>query len=930
MRGTTQTFAGHHPIVISQTGISTTDTLVGLHDLPGLVYRCSPDSPRRLTQISRSPASLFDTQDDTPAESLDNWIHPDDLPRVRAAVGDAMTRGGRFAVNYRLVRTADTREIWVRDCGAVALGADRRPGDIAGLIVTIDPPVDQRLIDERALLRSVIDAIPDPIFFKSPNGVYQGCNRAFAHDLGLSEPAIAGRTDADLFPGRAVHAAEQRAQAVLATGRAQTTEQVLTRADGRVAHMELVETAYAAPDGRMLGIIGVARDVTERALTEALLHTVASDHPLAELLDAVMRFVESQAPGAIASVMLLDPPTHRLQFAAGPSLSAEFVAAMGDVAVGPHGGCCGAACHRRQLVVAEDIATDPLWEGLREIALRYGLRACWSIPIFSANGDVLGAMAVYASAPGSPDDGHLRLVDTAARIAAIAVERRNARRALRETSDRLAALVDSAMDAIVTVDADQNVVLFNDAAEKMFGLRADQALGQPISRFIPARFRERHDTSFRAFAGGGTDRLHTSLSGNVFGLRADGEEFPIEASVSRTRINGEVLFTAIIRDTTEHRRAEQSQREALARFEAVIENTPLVAIQGMTRDGIVRHWNRASTAMYGVPAEAAIGRHFTETLDCGEAADEVSREIEQVWDTGHAIGPVEWPARRIGDGKSMWLVSTLFPVFERGEVSEVFCMDVDITTRKLAEASVLQLNDELESRVRHRTGELQAALDELESFSYSVSHDLRAPLRGIDGYAQVLAEDYGKCLDETGHSHLARIRGAAQRMAALIDDLLMLAQISRSELRRERVDLSEVAQRWLLHLAALDETRHVRWTVQPGLLAQGDPALLELVLQNLLDNAWKFTGKRDDAWIEFGQRDIDGARVFHVTDNGAGFDPAYAGRMFEPFQRLHHAAQFPGTGIGLATVHRIVTRHGGRVWAESAPDRGATFFFTLG
>ncbi len=375
--------------------------------------------------------------------------------------------------------------------------------------------------------------------------------------------------------------------------------------------------------------------------------------------------------------------------------------------------------------------------------------------------------------------------------------------------------------------------------------------------------------------------------------------------------------------------AGQSAHDALARFESVIESTPLVIIQGMSRDGRIRHWNRASEQLFGIGREQAMGCHFSEVMDCSGSVDAIMARIEQVWCSGSAHGPDECQVRRIGDGREFWLVSTLFPVFDKGRVSEVFCMDVDITERKAVEARMLQLNDELEERVRQRTAELQSANAELESFSYSVSHDLRAPLRGIDGFSQILVEDYGDKLDEIGRHHLGRIRNAIQRMSALIDDLLTLAQISRGDLRSQTVDLSALAERWRRNLSALAPARRVEWSLQPGLSAQGDPVLLELVLQNLLENAWKFSLKREPAQIEFGCRLVDGTSTFFVADNGDGFDPAYAERLFQPFQRLHHISQFPGTGIGLATVRRIVNRHGGKVWADATPDRGATIYFTL-
>jgi len=223
---------------------------------------------------------------------------------------------------------------------------------------------------------------------------------------------------------------------------------------------------------------------------------------------------------------------------------------------------------------------------------------------------------------------------------------------------------------------------------------------------------------------------------------------------------------------------------------------------------------------------------------------------------------------------------------------------------------------DLERRVEARTHDLAAANKELEAFSYSVSHDLRAPLRGIDGFSNALLSRYGPQLDEQGRHYLERVRAATQRMSQLIDDLLGLARVSRRELVRKRADLSEIACQVGAELSRRQPTRQVRVDVQPALTAQADPHLLTIVLENLMGNAWKFTGKTADAHVEVGRRADGPDPAFYVRDNGAGFDMAYADKLFGAFQRLHAEADFEGTGIGLATVQRIVTRHGGRIWAE--------------
>ena len=275
-------------------------------------------------------------------------------------------------------------------------------------------------------------------------------------------------------------------------------------------------------------------------------------------------------------------------------------------------------------------------------------------------------------------------------------------------------------------------------------------------------------------------------------------------------------------------------------------------------------------------------------------------------------------------------VVTAAEVFFLGDTKYVITLIHDISELRHAAEEVKLLNAVLENRVLSRTADLTEANKELESFSYSISHDLRAPLRGIDGFTHLLLDEYGDRLDAKGHEYLERVRHAAQRMGTLIDDLLDLSRVNRREMRSETVDLSQIAREVVEDLRKADPERKVAISIKDGCRAWGDPQLLRALLENLLGNAWKYTGKTEHPEISFGVlRDPAGEEIFHVRDNGAGFDMAYVDKLFLPFQRLHKAEDFEGSGVGLASAARVVRRHRGRIWAESAPGQGATFHFTL-
>lgn len=475
------------------------------------------------------------------------------------------------------------------------------------------------------------------------------------------------------------------------------------------------------------------------------------------------------------------------------------------------------------------------------------------------------------------------------------------------------AIIKTTMDGFWLTSNDGTFLDVNEAYLEKSGYTRGEFLALHVSDVDVNENEDDVDAHLRKIHKTGGDRFEARHR------KKDGTTFDVEVTVSPLQDGIVVVF---VRDITERKR----QLEELARL-AHITASSSDMLAFLDRDFVYRAVNREYLAAFEKEADAFISHTASEVFGQG-FFDEVIRPHAERCFEGETVRYQEWfdfPAY-----EPRWMEITYSPHFdENQQLMGLTVNGRDMTAQKRAEDELRALNTELDRRVAERTIELTAANKELEAFAYSVSHDLRAPLRGVDGFSKALMDDYGDALDSTAKDYIKRVRAGTQRMGRLIDDLLELSRMTRSEMHHQSVDLTGLAEKITAELQSGAPERDVTFVIERGLKAQGDRVLLETALENLLGNAWKFTNKKAHARIELGVQVDSGETVFFVRDNGAGFEMAYIEKLFGAFQRLHDTNEFPGTGVGLAIVQRVMQRHGGRAWAEGSVGEGATFYFAL-
>jgi PAS domain S-box-containing protein len=724
-------------------------------------------------------------------------------------------------------------------------------------------------------LQLVIDSIPALISYVDSTKHYQFTNQAYEDWFGYK---VNGKNVVDVLGNATYHTISGHVETVL-NGEPTSYEMEIQHHDGTMRFINASYVPDRGPDGTVRGFFVLIQDITARKEVE---------QELRQWADAF----EHCAHG----VGIADPATNRITvcnsaFALLQKARIEDIVGtsiLGLYAVSDHDLVRRNAIRSDQIghaqfeanMIRHDGSTFPVQMDL--------------VSVHDRNGDLLYRVVT------AQDITQRKLVE--------------------KVNEEQAGIIQQINDAVVTTDSNFIITGWNAAAEDMYGWTEEEVLGKKSEEVLGSEF----------FNQTRTDAIQQlketgEFSAEVTQLRKDGRRFYVETrtvAISDSDGHGIKGFVSVNRDVSARKKTEKE----LA-YQANIFAYLNDAVVTTDENFMIKSWNSAAEQIYGWKAEEVIGRKAAEILQTefsGTTREEMTRRL---LDAGEFSAEVMQTCK---DGTKVHMdVRTVALRNEDRKLSQVISVNRDITNRKRAENEIRQLNEKLEERVIERTAQLWAANKELEAFSYSVSHDLRAPLRAINGYTRILVEDYTSAFDAEGKRICNIIIGEAQRMGDLIDHLLSFSRLSRKEIQPTKVDMKSLAFSVYGELTKETDRERVEFKIGKLPAAQGDPALLHQVWVNLIANAIKFSSKKDRAVIEVGTKRSDSENVYCIRDNGVGFDIQYVDKLFGVFQRLHGEDEFEGTGVGLAIVQRIIQRHGGRVWAEAEVDKGATFYFAL-
>jgi len=805
------------------------------------------------------------------------WADPQDRARLAQALrehGEAVGLEAEFRLKDGSIRT-----------GLMSARLIEVSGEPCILSITRDITERKRLEHEtkerRLYLENVLACVPDAIVTSDAQHRILEWNPGAESLFGYSSEETIGRNIDELITGadaRVLDEATRWTLQIQSRKGIPPTETVRYRKDGSSAGV-MASVAPILIGNEQVGAVAVYTDITERKRAQEILQE--SEQRFRTLAEASFEGITLTEKGVV--VDLNDQLAHMLGYARNELIGKpvmEFVAP-----------------ESRELV-AEAIRSGRL-EPYEHLALR-------------KDGTIF---PVEVRARTTQVAGHPLRVTAIRDI----TERKRAEEELRESEERFRNIFEESQIGIVLVDSNQSYLAVNKAFCSMVGYSQEELMSLSYAAISHPDGIEENVRNAKALWRGEipyykVEKRYIHKNGKTVWAF-------LETSLIRDRQGNPSYYLSVIEDITERKRAEEALRESEERFRLFMHHFP-----GLTyiKDSATRviFANQGFMTYLNIAPSQILGKTNQDIFPT-EFAERFTADDRRVFESGQSEEIEEHFGGRI------W--STYKFILPQPDRSPLLGgITLDITERKLAEEEIRRLNDELEQRVEERTAQLEAANKELEAFAYSVSHDLRAPLRAVDGFSRILLGDYALQLPPEAARYLERILANIQQMGRLIDDLLKFSRLSRQPLSKQRVELAELVHQAIEALDSERKERRVEISVGELPLCQGDPVLLRQVWVNLLSNALKFTRQREVARIEIGcQTNADGEQVYFVKDNGVGFDMQYAGKLFGVFQRLHRTEEYEGTGVGLAIVQRIVHRHGGRVWAEAAPGEGATFCFTL-